>query len=1001
MKSLSKPFVYFLSFVTLFAGLTPISLNAQTASPTPAPATAAVPDGAPTPAPTPTQAQIQAQAGGRVALLQGRSLLKRGNAEMALVSLEQSLKLYTQAAIDPKGSAAARDALGDLYSRQGQYDVARNHYQEANKSFVAAGDPYNANLLLAKTGDMLVRAGRVTEARETYAQMTVPKIDTSALGKVRQVQQMVNKGAAIVNQGRSVIASGLSPETVGRGAALAANVKGTIDEERETYRQYIIFSMYEFGMGRLDYANNQLDTAKKHFSNALSAADNFVYGKFGQSRRWRVATRTSLGDLALQQGRLPDAIKMYTAASDGARKDKRDDLRWPALRGIGKTKWLLAATEKDKKKSLKLRDEAVAAYRDAVTTIEAIRAGSISADEARTTFLATTTDVYNEASGTLAERALMAATPGQPLTGAALADAAEAFKIIEQGRARSLLEMLGESSADITEGIPAELLKRRQDNTNRQQEIAQQLAELENAEDGRKKSEPLEAELSQLAADYDSMDNQIKAANPRYASLTAPQPLTLAEAQQQVLDDQTALLEYSLGAKDSYLWAITQSGVALYKLPARAAVEQQASAFREAIIPEKLRRQVISTGATAATRGLGLSATPDSGNAGTFANASNALYKTVVEPASSMIGEKRLLIIADGALNYIPFEALVKTGDGSAGYAALPYLITTNEIIYAPSASVVSVIRKQSSTKPTSKNVLVIGDPVFSADDARLKAAVQVTPKTPAKGAAKGGVRRSAKGSAKAAAKSAAPTTPTVVTGPVVVTNGNTKEETRGLGLTNALTDVAGAPAASGTGTPAKGPMLARLPGTRVEATQIAQVAKQSGGMADTWLDLNASEANVQTKDLKNYRVLHLATHGLLNPKRPQFTGVVLSLVGNRLGDGFLSTNEVFNLKLGAPLVMLSACETGLGQAETRGEGVIGLTRAFMYAGAPTVGVSLWSVADSSTPQLMTDFYQRLLTGQGMSPAAAMRGAQQSMIAGKKYSAPFYWAPFVLVGEWR
>jgi CHAT domain-containing protein len=194
--------------------------------------------------------------------------------------------------------------------------------------------------------------------------------------------------------------------------------------------------------------------------------------------------------------------------------------------------------------------------------------------------------------------------------------------------------------------------------------------------------------------------------------------------------------------------------------------------------------------------------------------------------------------------------------------------------------------------------------------------------------------------------------------------------------------------------------MLARLPGTRVEATQIAQITKQSGGLADIWLDLNANEANVQTRDLKNYRVLHVATHGLLNPTRPQFTGLVLSLIGNRSGDGFLATNEVFNLKLGAPLVMLSACETGLGK-EARGEGVIGLTRAFMYAGAPTVGVSLWSVSDNSTAQLMTDFYKRMFSGQGMSASSAMRGAQQNMIAGKKYSAPFYWAPFVLVGEWR
>jgi CHAT domain-containing protein len=97
---------------------------------------------------------------------------------------------------------------------------------------------------------------------------------------------------------------------------------------------------------------------------------------------------------------------------------------------------------------------------------------------------------------------------------------------------------------------------------------------------------------------------------------------------------------------------------------------------------------------------------------------------------------------------------------------------------------------------------------------------------------------------------------------------------------------------------------------------------------------------------------------------------------------------------------MLSACETGLGR-ERRGEGVIGLTRAFMYAGAPTVGVSLWSVGDKSTAELMSDFYKRLLTKQQPSPAAAMRAAQRQMIDGKHYSAPFYWAPFVLVGDWQ
>src|SRR5205814_268697 len=290
-------------------------------------------------------------------------------------------------------------------------------------------------------------------------------------------------------------------------------------------------------------------------------------------------------------------------------------------------------------------------------------------------------------------------------------------------------------------------------------------------------------------------------------------------------------------------------------------------------------------------------------------------YKTVVEPAVSVIGDKRILVVADGALNYIPFEALVKNSDG-ADYASLNYLVKTNEIVYSPSASVIAAIRQGSGSAASGKAMLLVADPVFSADDPR------------------------AKGS----------------TG----TSSNAETRGLGLGLESAVNDVAGSADASST-TPA-GFHLARLSGTRTEADEISKIAKAGGAQTDLWTDLNASEDNVRSHDMTGYRCMHIATHGLLDAQRPQFTGVVLSLVGNKTNDGFLRTDEIFNLRLGTPLVMLSACETGLGK-EKRGEGVIGLTRAFMYAGAPTVGVSLWSVADKSTADLMTDFYKRWLTG--------------------------------------
>jgi CHAT domain-containing protein len=205
-------------------------------------------------------------------------------------------------------------------------------------------------------------------------------------------------------------------------------------------------------------------------------------------------------------------------------------------------------------------------------------------------------------------------------------------------------------------------------------------------------------------------------------------------------------------------------------------------------------------------------------------------------------------------------------------------------------------------------------------------------------------------------------------------------------------------------------PKIPRLPATRKEATRIAEILNQAGTQAELLLDLQANEAELTKRKLQQYRFLHFATHGLLNADRPQFSGLLLSLVANPEGyDGFLRTQEVFDLRLASPLVMLSACKTGLGR-QRKGEGLVGLARAFHYAGAPTVGVSLWPVDDDSTAALMTLFYRRLLpakTADGKAHpgvagvSGALRSAQLQLIDERRYSAPFFWAPFVLVGDYR
>ena len=893
------------------------------------------------------------------ALREGRRLLKRGRADQALIQLRTALNLYTTAK-NNSGIAATHNELGDLYLRQGQYQVALDNYQKALDGFLAfdakkaaadavvglGDDKYNANLMLAKIGDVNFRLGKTAESRAAYDRMVVKKPEGAA-SKVGRRFGGLSAIAGGITTGRVSVEAPTSALTV------ALEAKKELDE----YRNSIVYSSYQIGLGRLAYANNDLEGAKKNFELALEAAGSSLAGiaKLGQVRRFRAASRTSLGDIALRQAKYKDATKYYNDAKKGAQDDKRLDLMWPAQRGLGRSLWLQATQEKDPKKSMAVREQAVANYRESLATIETLRQGSLRADESRTTFLATIKDVFDEAANAYAAMALLANTsPGAPLSGKALEYAGEAFRVNEQSRARSLLDMLSETNAAITEGVPAELLKRKQENFDRQQDIADILTGINiSTEEMKKKPAELDAELEKLQAEYEEIENQIRTASPRYATLTANKPLSLAEVQQNVLDDQTVLVEYALQADESYLFAVSKGAVNLYKLPARANIEKLATDLRAQLIPAKLQRRIVGIDVVEANRGLGIaSSAPE--DAAPFVAASNALYKAVLEPAASMIGEKRLMVVADGALNYIPLEVLLKTTD-AGDFSSLGYLVKTNEVIYAPSASVVAAI-KQQRTKATGRTMLIIADPVFNSNDARAK-----------------------KGTTPAA----------------------NDAEVRGLGIQASLTDVAGTTPPAAPGAAMEGLPLARLNGTRIEADQISKLAKTAGGQADVWLDLDANEDNVTTRDVSKYRIIHVATHGLLNAERPQFTGVVLSLVGNKTHDGFVRTDEVFNLRLGSPLVMLSACETGLGK-EKRGEGVMGLTRAFMYAGAPTVGVSLWSVADKSTADLMTDFYKRLLTaGDTTTSSGALRGAQLAMISGKKYSAPFFWAPFVLVGDWN
>jgi CHAT domain-containing protein len=192
---------------------------------------------------------------------------------------------------------------------------------------------------------------------------------------------------------------------------------------------------------------------------------------------------------------------------------------------------------------------------------------------------------------------------------------------------------------------------------------------------------------------------------------------------------------------------------------------------------------------------------------------------------------------------------------------------------------------------------------------------------------------------------------------------------------------------------------ISRLPFTAIEAEKILAIAPARTSMKA--VGFAATRSLSMSSELGQYRYLHFATHGYMDARHPELSALVLSLFDKdgKIEDGFLRLQDIYNLRLHADLVVLSACETGLGR-EIRGEGLIGLTRGFLYAGAARVLVSLWDVSDQGTSELMPRFYEAMLQ-KGRPPAAALREAQIAMFKSRKWQAPYYWAPFTLQGEWK
>lgn len=883
-----------------------------------------------------------------------------GNMSKALEFQGQALLLWRELQ-DRRGQAQSLVASGYAYAQMSESQKAIDSFREALTLWHSVGSARGEALTLIALGNVQNKLGEKQDALNLYLQakrLLEPIGDQSYEAYVhahlaKLYRDMGENDLALDHNNRAVTLFRESGNRWGEAEALLGigriySTLGAYQTALNYYRQsletfhILVMPRLEAqtlrDMGKAYDALSDKATALSYYQRALEIL------KAGQDQREKAHTFNyiggayeGVGDIRKAVDYYDQALTLYRAAGD--------------RQGEASSLYNIAHVDRSRGELDAARDKIESALR----VSEIIRA-KVARQDLRASFLASAHLQYE-----LYTDVLMGLHERRPSGGYNIT----AFEVSERGRARSLLESLAEARASIRQGGDAGLLRREQELQQRLSAKAEQRIKLAGERVSPEEVAAIERDLNALTDEYRQVESQIRVSSPRYAALTQPEPLTLKEIQQRVLDADTVLLEYALGEERSFVWAVTAESIKSFDLPARSAVEKAARRVYE-LLTVRNRRVKGETDQQWQARARQADAQ--------YTEASRALARMLLGPVAGELGQKRLIIVADGALQYVPFSALPAPETEKSGYSGQEVgeggglaggyrpLIVEHEVVSLPSASVLALLRDElRGRRPAPKSVAVIADPVFDTSDERL-ALVRAA-----------GLRRP---------NDAGPRRGELSSGGRDVATANL--------LRKALRDFDGLGDGAG---------IARLPFSRREAETIMATVPAGDGMLA--LGFRANRKTATAPELSQYRIIHFATHGLFNSEHPELSGIVLSLFdeAGRSQDGFLKLYEVYNLNLPADLVVLSACQTALGK-EVRGEGLVGLTRGFMYAGAARVVASLWKVDDAATAELMGEFYKAMLS-EGLRPAAALRTAQIHMWQQNRWRSPYFWAPFTIQGEWR
>ena len=810
----------------------------------------------------------------------------RGLATPAETLSEISRALYLSRAINDKaGEGQALTLLGLFRAYTGKKHEGLALHNEALEIFRTIGDRHSAGLAhngLSQTYQILNDLQNAIISAETAQGLfeSIGALDSVAVNTFKLAE--LYRAAGKHDQALKYLDRTL---TLSRAAKKVRNEANALSEIAIVYAS----------QKRPNEARNRLRKALE------------FYERIGD-RRGQAIALNRYGQYLLSIGQNTEALDAYNQALPVSEEIKDTTLLTDTLLGIARANNLL-----------KNYDAALATLERSTKIVEELRA-EVGTPDLRALYFSGVIQHYDLCRDILMD--LDGERPGQGF-------AARAFLMSEKSRARSLLDRVRESQSRLREGATAELLAR-------EREVGGLILTLADYQMGlpfdpakdRSEREEVSRRLAQLRSDYQEIEVQLRAQNSKQAPLENFAVTDVNQIQQELRASNRMLLQYALGDQQSYLWAIAADSFQSYKLAPRRDLEEAAREVSKLLTA----RQNFDPSAINDYR-----ANVESAD-NLYAEKARALSQILLGPVSGQLKNRRLIVVTEGGLHSVQFEALpLPNGQATGPIRSEEFLIKTSEIVALPSMTTLLAMRAEKRAPSPGKVVAIIADPVLTRNDERV----------------------------------------------------NGKEQASGIVRTASI-------ARSEQPLLRDGP--SRLVYAAEEADAIVAVAPRGSTMLAKGFD--ASRETAMSPDIGEYQIVHFATHGILNSEEPEFSGILLTKVDQNgvERNGLMALHDIYTLDLSAELTVLSACQTALGK-DVKGEGNVGLTHSFMSAGSKSVVSSLWKVEDRATASLMSDFYDAMLR-QGVPPVAALRAAKLKMMEDPRWQAPYYWAGFVFQGDY-